>query len=87
MRCSVKFRNQVISYSLILFCGVNETVAHEFIVDLRGFQNTAGIEPEDVVKRLMDNGFHGPTISLLVPDTLMIEPTESESKVCIYGPA
>ncbi|KAH6761310.1 glycine decarboxylase P-protein 2 [Perilla frutescens var. hirtella] len=64
----------------ILFSGVNGTVAHEFIVDLRGFKNTAGIEPEDVAKRLMDYGFHGPTMSWPVPGTLMIEPTESESK-------
>ncbi|XP_059657058.1 glycine dehydrogenase (decarboxylating), mitochondrial-like [Cornus florida] len=64
----------------ILFRGVNGTVAHEFIVDLRGFKNTAGIEPEDVAKRLMDYGFHGPTMSWPVPGTLMIEPTESESK-------
>ncbi|XP_073051775.1 glycine dehydrogenase (decarboxylating), mitochondrial-like [Primulina eburnea] len=64
----------------ILFRGVNGTVAHEFIVDLRGFKNTAGIEPEDVAKRLIDYGFHGPTMSWPVPGTLMIEPTESESK-------
>lgn len=64
----------------ILFRGVNGTVAHEFIVDLRGLKNTAGIEPEDVAKRLMDYGFHGPTMSWPVPGTLMIEPTESESK-------
>ncbi|XAR69251.1 Glycine dehydrogenase (decarboxylating) [Bertholletia excelsa] len=64
----------------ILFRGVNGTVAHEFIVDLRGFKNTAGIEAEDVAKRLMDYGFHGPTMSWPVPGTLMIEPTESESK-------
>lgn len=44
-------------------------------------QNTAGIEPEDIAKRLMDYGFHGPTMSWPVPGTLMIEPTESESKV------
>ncbi|KAL8503896.1 hypothetical protein ACS0TY_022577 [Phlomoides rotata] len=64
----------------VLFRGVNGTVAHEFIIDLRGFKNTAGIEPEDVAKRLMDYGFHGPTMSWPVPGTLMIEPTESESK-------
>lgn len=64
----------------VLFRGVNGTVAHEFIVDLRGFKNTAGIEPEDVAKRLIDYGFHGPTMSWPVPGTLMIEPTESESK-------
>nr|CAD1824258.1 unnamed protein product [Ananas comosus var. bracteatus] len=46
----------------ILFRGVNGTVAHEFIIDLRGFKTTAGIEPEDVAKRLMDYGFHAPTI-------------------------
>jgi glycine dehydrogenase len=64
----------------VLFRGVNGTVAHEFIVDLRGFKNTAGIEAEDVAKRLIDYGFHGPTMSWPVPGTLMIEPTESESK-------
>ncbi|RDX73249.1 Glycine dehydrogenase (decarboxylating), mitochondrial, partial [Mucuna pruriens] len=64
----------------VLFRGVNGTVAHEFIIDLRGFKNTAGIEPEDVAKRLIDYGFHGPTMSWPVPGTLMIEPTESESK-------
>ncbi|CAI9784863.1 unnamed protein product [Fraxinus pennsylvanica] len=64
----------------VLFHGVNGTVAHEFIVDLRGFKNTVGIEPEDVAKRLMDYGFRGPTMSWPVPGTLMIEPTESESK-------
>ncbi|PKA61157.1 Glycine dehydrogenase [decarboxylating], mitochondrial [Apostasia shenzhenica] len=64
----------------ILFRGVKGTVAHEFIVDLRGFKHTAGIEAEDVAKRLMDYGFHGPTMSWPVPGTLMIEPTESESK-------
>lgn len=68
------------NYYPILFRGVNGTVAHEFIVDLRAFKNTAGIEPEDVAKRLMDYGFHGPTMSWPVPGTLMIEPTESESK-------
>ncbi|GAB2243551.1 hypothetical protein Droror1_Dr00023679 [Drosera rotundifolia] len=68
------------NYFPILFRGVNGTVAHEFIVDLRGFKNTAGIEAEDVAKRLMDYGFHGPTMSWPVPGTLMIEPTESESK-------
>ncbi|XP_027368973.1 glycine dehydrogenase (decarboxylating), mitochondrial isoform X7 [Abrus precatorius] len=68
------------SYYPVLFRGVNGTVAHEFIIDLRGFKNTAGIEPEDVAKRLMDYGFHGPTMSWPVPGTLMVEPTESESK-------
>ncbi|KAK0572117.1 hypothetical protein LWI29_026380 [Acer saccharum] len=68
------------NYFPVLFRGVNGTVAHEFIIDLRGFKNTAGIEPEDVAKRLMDYGFHAPTMSWPVPGTLMIEPTESESK-------
>ncbi|RVW43894.1 Glycine dehydrogenase (decarboxylating) 2, mitochondrial [Vitis vinifera] len=62
----------------ILFRGINGTVAHEFIIDLRGFKNTAGIEPEDVAKRLMDYGFHGPTMSWPVPGTLMIEPLKAE---------
>nr|XP_043627676.1 glycine dehydrogenase (decarboxylating) A, mitochondrial-like [Erigeron canadensis] len=68
------------SHCPILFRGVNGTVAHEFIVDLRHLKTTAGIEPEDVAKRLIDYGFHGPTMSWPVPGTLMIEPTESESK-------
>ncbi|XP_076931894.1 glycine dehydrogenase (decarboxylating) A, mitochondrial-like [Bidens hawaiensis] len=68
------------SHYPILFRGVNGTVAHEFIVDLRPLKATAGIEPEDVSKRLIDYGFHGPTMSWPVPGTLMIEPTESESK-------
>lgn len=64
----------------ILFRGVNGTVAHEFIIDLRNFKNTAGVEAEDVAKRLIDYGFHAPTMSWPVSGTLMIEPTESESK-------
>ncbi|CAH9126607.1 unnamed protein product [Cuscuta epithymum] len=68
------------SHYPVLFRGVNGTCAHEFIIDLRGFKNTAGVEPEDVAKRLMDYGFHAPTMSWPVPGTLMVEPTESESK-------
>ncbi|MDH4069168.1 MAG: aminomethyl-transferring glycine dehydrogenase [Ignavibacteria bacterium] len=64
----------------ILYRGINHRVAHEFIVDLRGFRGTAGIEAEDVAKRLIDYGFHAPTVSFPVAGTLMIEPTESESK-------
>ncbi|CAK8578576.1 unnamed protein product [Lathyrus sativus] len=56
--------------------------AHEFIIDLRGFKNIAGIEPEDVAKRLMDYGFHGPTMSWPVAGTLMIKPIESENLGC-----
>ncbi len=64
----------------ILYRGANGGVAHEFIVDLRGFKQSAGVEAEDVAKRLMDYGFHAPTVSFPVAGTLMIEPTESESK-------
>jgi glycine dehydrogenase len=65
-------------YSL-LYTGLNGRVAHEFIIDLRPFKK-AGVEAEDVAKRLMDYGFHAPTMSFPVAGTLMIEPTESESK-------
>jgi len=64
----------------ILYTGKNNTCAHEFIVDLRPFKTNAGIEAEDVAKRLMDYGFHAPTLSFPVPGTIMIEPTESEDK-------
>ena len=55
-------------------------VGHEFIVDMRPFKKSSGITDEDVAKRLMDYGFHAPTMSFPVPGTLMIEPTESENK-------
>ena len=64
----------------ILYRGDNGRVAHEFILDLRTIKKLTGITEEDVAKRLMDYGFHAPTISFPVPGTLMIEPTESESK-------
>jgi glycine dehydrogenase len=64
----------------VLYTGGRGRVAHEFILDLRPFKTTAGIEAEDVAKRLMDYSFHAPTMSFPVPGTLMIEPTESESK-------
>ncbi|KAA3612201.1 MAG: glycine dehydrogenase (aminomethyl-transferring) [Calditrichaeota bacterium] len=64
----------------ILYTGNNGWAAHEFIVDLREFKHSAGIEAEDVAKRLMDYGFHAPTLSFPVAGTLMIEPTESEAK-------
>lgn len=64
----------------ILYTGTNGTCAHEFIVDLRPFKKTAEIEAEDVAKRLMDYGFHAPTMSFPVAGTIMIEPTESEDK-------
>ena len=68
------------NYYDILYTGKGVTCAHEFIVDLRPFRNVAGIEAEDVAKRLMDYGFHAPTLSFPVPGTIMIEPTESENK-------
>ncbi|HUN65652.1 MAG TPA: aminomethyl-transferring glycine dehydrogenase [Bacteroidota bacterium] len=64
----------------IVYKGANGRVAHEFIIDLRPVKESAGIEVEDVAKRLMDYGFHAPTTSFPVPGTLMIEPTESESR-------
>ena len=64
----------------ILYAGKNGTCAHEFIIDLRPFKASAGIEAEDVAKRLIDFGFHAPTMSFPVAGTIMIEPTESEDK-------
>ena len=64
----------------VLFSGAKGRVAHECILDLRHFKPKYGISAEDVAKRLMDFGFHAPTLSFPVPDTLMVEPTESESK-------
>lgn len=64
----------------ILYLGTQGTCAHEFIVDLRPFKKSADIEAEDVAKRLMDYGFHAPTMSFPVAGTIMIEPTESEDK-------
>ncbi len=64
----------------ILYAGANGNSAHEFIVDLRPFKQTAGVEVEDVAKRLMDYNFHAPTMSFPVAGTIMIEPTESENK-------
>ena len=64
----------------VLYRGENGRCAHEFILDLRPFKKSAGIEAEDVAKRLMDYGYHAPTMSFPVAGTLMIEPTESESK-------
>ncbi len=64
----------------VLFTGPGRRCAHEFIIDLREFEKAAGIKSEDVAKRLMDYGFHAPTMSFPVPGTLMIEPTESEPK-------
>jgi glycine cleavage system P protein (glycine dehydrogenase) len=64
----------------LLYSGNGGLVAHECIIDCRPFKTSAGIEVEDIAKRLIDFGFHPPTVSFPVPGTLMIEPTESESK-------
>ncbi|HEX7480779.1 MAG TPA: aminomethyl-transferring glycine dehydrogenase [Polyangiales bacterium] len=64
----------------VLFTGKQGMVAHEFVIDARPFKLSAGVEVEDISKRLMDYGFHAPTMSWPVPGTLMIEPTESESR-------
>jgi glycine dehydrogenase len=64
----------------VLYKGKHGTIAHECIVDPRGLKAETGIEVEDIAKRLMDYGFHAPTVSFPVAGTLMIEPTESESK-------
>ena len=63
----------------ILYTDDDGFVAHEFIVDCREFEKSASVKIDDIAKRLMDYGFHGPTMSWPVPGTLMIEPTESES--------
>ena len=64
----------------VVYRGKQGRVAHECIVDLRPLKKSAGVEAEDVAKRLMDYGFHAPTMSFPIPGTLMIEPTESESR-------
>lgn len=63
-----------------LYTGTNGRCAHEMIIDCRPFKAVAGVEVEDIAKRLMDYGFHAPTVSFPVAGTMMIEPTESESK-------
>ncbi|KAF3937790.1 hypothetical protein ABW19_dt0205440 [Dactylella cylindrospora] len=67
-------------YYPILYTNENGRCAHEFILDTRPLKETSGVEAADIAKRLMDYGFHAPTMSFPVPGTLMIEPTESESK-------
>ena len=64
-----------------MYAGQHGLVAHECIIDTRGFKASAGIEVEDIAKRLIDYGFHPPTVSFPVAGTLMVEPTESEPKV------
>ncbi|MCB9881391.1 MAG: aminomethyl-transferring glycine dehydrogenase [Planctomycetes bacterium] len=68
------------AYYPVVYRGRSGYCAHEFIIDLRAFKKSAGIEAVDVAKRLMDYGFHAPTMSWPVAGTLMIEPTESESQ-------
>ena len=63
----------------VLYCGPSGKVAHEMILDCRSFKKESGVEVEDIAKRLMDYGFHAPTVSFPVAGTLMVEPTESES--------
>ncbi|MDP2036453.1 MAG: aminomethyl-transferring glycine dehydrogenase, partial [Ignavibacteria bacterium] len=65
-------------YYPVLYTGANGFCAHEMILDCRHFKATSGIEVGDIAKRLMDYGFHAPTVSFPVPGTLMVEPTESE---------
>jgi glycine dehydrogenase len=64
----------------VLYTGANGLVAHECILDMRPFKQSAGIDVEDIAKRIIDYGFHPPTVSFPVPGTLMVEPTESEPK-------
>ena len=64
----------------VLYTGKHGLVAHECIIDLRAFKKSTNVDVTDVAKRLMDYGFHAPTVSWPVPGTMMIEPTESESK-------
>ncbi|MBU0560617.1 MAG: aminomethyl-transferring glycine dehydrogenase [Bacteroidetes bacterium] len=73
-------KSKLENYFPVLFTGKSGFVAHELIFDLRQFKVSANIEVEDVAKRLMDYGYHAPTVSFPVPGTLMVEPTESESK-------
>jgi glycine dehydrogenase len=68
------------SHYNILYVGSKNRVAHEMIIDCRPFKQSAGIEVEDIAKRLMDYGFHAPTMSFPVAGTMMIEPTESETR-------
>jgi len=71
--------NRLKGHYPILYTGTNGNVAHECIVDIRPIKEASGISEEDIAKRLVDFGFHAPTMSFPVPGTLMVEPTESES--------
>ena len=71
---------QLSPYYKVLYKGKNDKVAHECVLDTRKFRNTAEVTVDDIAKRLIDYGFHAPTMSWPIPGTLMIEPTESEDK-------
>jgi glycine dehydrogenase len=73
-------KSQLEKHYPVLYQGKSGRVGHEFILNMKQFKEQAGIEVEDIAKRLMDYGFHAPTVSFPVHDTLMIEPTESEPK-------
>jgi glycine dehydrogenase len=73
-------KSKVENHYPVLYQGTKGRCAHEMILDCRPFKLAAGVEVEDIAKRLMDYGFHAPTMSFPVPGTIMIEPTESESK-------
>ena len=73
-------KSKLESHYKVLYSTASGRCAHEFILDCRSYKMSAGIEVEDIAKRLMDYGFHAPTVSFPVAGTLMIEPTESESK-------
>jgi glycine dehydrogenase len=64
----------------LLYAGNNGLIAHECILEMRPFKASAGVDVEDIAKRIIDYGFHPPTVSFPVPGTLMVEPTESESR-------
>ncbi len=73
-------KDRLKSHYTILYTGANDRCAHEMILDCRDFKMSSGVEVADIAKRLMDYGFHAPTVAFPVADTLMVEPTESESK-------
>tara|TARA_B110000967_G_C18489684_1_gene366164 strand:+ start:11 stop:592 length:582 start_codon:yes stop_codon:yes gene_type:complete len=73
-------KNRLDGHYDLLYVGEHGRVAHEMILDCRGFKKSAGVEVVDIAKRLIDYGFHAPTVSFPVAGTLMIEPTESETK-------
>lgn len=73
--------NQLSDSYKVLYTGESGRVAHEFILDMKEFKKSADITESDIAKRLMDYGFHAPTVSFPVAGSLMIEPTESEDKI------